>query len=189
MSLARFPIYGSIFLACLSISGCKSEIDKFKPEDYFTESQKKSILMQLVLKTSDKPSGNLTASEIEAYYQQEAFTCTWHFVHEKNGSFFFFVSHPAPSLYDKRAGIGGKFKTDDYLHIKGFKEVFRTFKMKPSVLQKKGGVLFEKMVNGQDLSPYYPNRNSDKDEWIEFPDQLNYYDSLSQSWKMRLILN
>jgi hypothetical protein len=40
------------------------------------------------------------------------------------------------------------------------------------------------MVNGEDLSAYYPNANQ-KEEWIEFPDQLNYYDSISQSWKMK----
>jgi len=178
-------LLGSLFV----LFSCNLEKDKFKPEDYFTESQKKAIEIQLVLKTAKKPEGSLTGPEIEAYYREQAITIRWHYAHEKNGIYYFLISRPAPSLYEKRAAIGGSFTSPDNLHIKAFKEVFQTFKMKPEILLTKGAVLFEKMVNGQDLKSYYPNKNNNKEEWIEFPDDINYYDSVTQSWKMKLVTN
>jgi hypothetical protein len=141
--------------------------------------------MQLVLRTCKPPEGTLSQPEVEAYYREQAMTYQWHFAHEKDGGFYFLISRPAPSLYGKRIAIGGFFSSPDQMHIKGFKEVFHTFKMKPEVMLKKGGFLFEKMVNREKLEPYYPNRNQAKEEWIEFPDELIFYDSTSQSWKTR----
>ena len=186
MILKRFePIQLSILLFILAVSfwSCSGEDSRYKPEDYFTSGQMEAIKLQLVLKTCKKPEGNLTMPEIEAYYQEEAKTYQWHFAHETDKGFYFLISRPAPSLYGKRSAIGGFFSTPDHMQIRGFKEIFHTFKMKPAELIKNGGVLFEKMVNGQDLRPFYHSRAKDKEGWIEFPDELNYYDSTSQSWK------
>jgi hypothetical protein len=187
MILKRFqPIQLSTFLIFLAVSllSCSSEDSRYKPEDYFTSGQMEAIKLQLVLRTCKKPESNLSMPEIEAYYQEEAKTYQWHFAHETDKGFFFLISRPAPSLYGKRSAIGGFFSTPDNMQIHGFKEIFHTFKMKPDELVKRGGILFEKMVNGQDLRPYYHSRAKDQEGWIEFPDNLNYYDSTSQSWKM-----
>jgi len=177
------PICLLILLSFLTFA-CKDEKPKTKPGDYFSNSQKEALLSEIVLKTAKLPESVGAKSEIEAYYQSQNKAYQWHFAHEKNGNVFFFVSRPAPSLYGKRTGIGGFLKTSNHITISGFKEVFHTFKMKPAVLLSKGATLFEKMVNGEDLSSFYPNANQ-KEEWIEFPDQLNYYDSTSQSWKIK----
>ena len=189
MHFKRFKlIQKSVFVFAIALASfaCSNEDSRYKPEEYFTSGQMEAIKLQLVLKTCKKPEGVLTMPEIEAYYQEEGKTYQWHFAHETDKGFYFLISRPAPSLYGKRSAIGGFFTTPDHMQIRGFKEIFHTFKMKPDELMKNGGILFEKMVNGQDLRPYYHSRAKDKEGWIEFPDDLNYYDSTSQSWKMRL---
>ena len=92
-AVKRFYPIIFIGLLLLTISNSCTEKDtKANPEDYFTESQKKAILMQLVLKTASKPKGNPEHSEIEAYYQSEAQAYYWHFAHEKDGRFYFYIS-------------------------------------------------------------------------------------------------
>jgi hypothetical protein len=169
----------------LTLVGCKEAPFKTRPSDYFTASQEASIKMELVRKTARKPEGNPEPMEVEAYFQEQLKNCQWHFAHEKNGGFYFLISRPAPSLYGKRTGIGGFFSSPDRMAIKGFREHFHMFKMKPEDVVSRGAVLFEKMVNGEDLTPYYHDRKSEKEAWIEFPDDLVYYDSLAQKWMMR----
>ena len=181
----RICVLWMAILLHMGFSGCKEVAFKTKPSDYFTASQEASIKLELVRKTARKPEGNPGPMEVDAYYQEQLKTCQWHYTHEKNGGFFFFISRPAPSLYGKRTGIGGFFTSPDHMAIQGFKEYFHTFKMKPEDLESRGAILFEKMVNGEDLRPYYHNRNSDKESWIEFPDDLVQYDSSAQEWKIR----
>jgi hypothetical protein len=166
-------------------TACRNEIQKSKPEDYFTKSQTESLLHQIVKKTSKKPESSFTESEKETYYQQVAKTYQWHFAHQENGGYYFLVSRPAPSLYGKRTAIAGFFRSVDGMQIQGFKEEFHLFKMKPDKMLEKGSLLFEKMVNREDLSLYYPQNQKNDEEWIEFPDALNQYDSATQEWKTK----
>jgi hypothetical protein len=155
-----------------------------RPEDYFSAGQQKSLLLQLVLKTT-KPDHAMQEAELSAWYQEQLNKTEWWFAHEKDGGFYFLITRPAPSLYGKRMAIGGFFRSPDQMRIQGFKEQFHTFKMKPEVLREKSALLFEKMVNGEDLSPYYHSRAKTGEEWIEFPDDLFQYDSLKGAWVMR----
>lgn len=142
--------------------------------------------MQLVLKTCRKPEGLQSKEEVEEYYKTELQTYFWHYAYEKGGLMYFFLSKPAPSLYGKRTGIAGSFKSQDRMSIKSYREVFRTFKLSPSELEERGRILFEKMVNGKDLTGYQPGGKECKNkEWIEFPDKMNYYDESAQSWKIQ----
>ena len=143
--------------------------------------------MQLVLKTAKKPEVLSAANEIETYYQNEMKTYFWHYVYRKDDRFYFFISRPAPSLYGKRTGIGGSFVSENNLNVKSYIESFHTYKLPYTDLEKKGQLLFEKLVSGADLSGYQPGgkfaRNS---EWIEFPNASHYFDAKSQSWKTRI---
>jgi hypothetical protein len=177
---------GAFFLLFAS---CKQEPSKSKPSDYFTTGQEKELLMQLDKRVGEKPDLTLSSPEQDAWYQEMAKTYQWHFVHESPEGFYYLISRPAPSLYGKRAALGGWFSSKDHLTIQNYREIFHTFKMKPEDLLKKSAVLFEKMVNREDLSSYYPNRNKENEEWIEFPDELNYYDTAAHAWKMRIPQN
>lgn len=96
------------------------------------------------------------------------------------GDIYLLVSRIAPSMYVKRVGTGIHFSmpADSITH---YNEVFRTWKMPEDELAKKGGMLFSKMVRGEDLRPFYP-QNSGKEEYIEFPDANVRFDTLRRIW-------
>jgi hypothetical protein len=177
----KWFFFRSLFVATFLYS-CSEEKVKTSPDDYFSAGQKESLLKEIVRKTAKKPEGNISVAEREAYYQSKFRQYQWHFAHQSTKGFFFLVSRQAPSLHGKRVAIGGLFQSPDQMHILGFKEVFHTFKMKPNDLLRKSSVLFEKMVNDDDLSPYFPQNQKDEEEWIEFPDARSRYDSASQTW-------
>ena len=177
-----FPLAGFCLLLFFS---CSSPAETgSRPDHYFSSGQQKSLLLQLVKKTA-KPDKAMQNAELSAWYQDQLNTTEWWFAHKKNDGFYFLLTRPAPSLYGKRMAIGGFFRSPDQMSIQGFREYFHTFKMKPDVLREKSALLFEKMVNGEDLSPYYHSRAKAGEEWIEFPDDLFQYDSLKSEWVMK----
>ena len=96
------------------------------------------------------------------------------------GDVYLLVSRIAPSLKIKRVAIGIhlRMEGDSITH---YNEVFRTWKMEEAALAQKGGMLFDLLVKGKDLSPYYP-QNSGKEEYIEFPDEHTRFDTEKRVW-------
>lgn len=109
----------------------------------------------------------LPVFKLEAYYV-------------KADTHFFMVSRPAASLYEKRVCIAGKLAYATDGSLSHYEEVFWTFKMKLPQLKEKSSFLFDLMVRGKDLSPYYPQNTTE--EWIEFPDPKNRYDAVDRRW-------
>ena len=169
----------------MACSGNSATSENANPSQYYSKGQAQLLLKQIVEKTAKKAENQQNSSEKTQYIEDQTRQYIWHYAYKQDGGTYFLVSRPAPSLYGKRVGIGGFFRTPDNLRITGFKEVFHTFKMKPELLSKKSAILFEKMVNHEDLSSFYPNPEKENDPWIEFPDALNQYDSLSQSWVLQ----
>lgn len=99
---------------------------------------------------------------------------------ENTGYTYLLVSRVAPSLAAKRVATGIKLRLEGD-SIVYYNEVFRTWKMPEQELAEKAGMLFEKMVRGQDLSPYYP-QNSGQEEYIEFPDPHTHFDEQKRRW-------
>jgi hypothetical protein len=96
------------------------------------------------------------------------------------GDVYLLVSRIAPSLKLKRVAIGIHLRMEGD-SIAYYNEVFRTWKMEEEVLAKKGGLLYNLMAKGKDLSPYYP-QNSGKEEYIEFPDEHTRFDAEKRTW-------
>lgn len=111
----------------------------------------------------------LTKHRIDLYYRDA-----------RTGDIYLLVSRIAPSLTVKRVatGIHMRMEGDSVTY---YNEVFRTWKMPEPELAEKSGMLFEKMVRGQDLSPYYP-QNSGNEDYIEFPDPNTYFDVEKRRW-------
>ncbi|NBP71274.1 MAG: hypothetical protein EBR30_13930 [Cytophagia bacterium] len=114
----------------------------------------------------------LTRHRFEAYYI------------DKDRQHYFLVSRPAPSLVEKRVSTGGKMKFDEDGKLIEYEEVFRTWKMVPDTLKKRSMMLFDKMVKNEDLSPFY-TKNSNGVDYIEFPDDINYYDKSGRRWRLK----
>ncbi|HMN90369.1 MAG TPA: hypothetical protein PKD70_08675 [Saprospiraceae bacterium] len=103
----------------------------------------------------------------------------------KTGDIYFLTSRIAPSIKVKRVAIGGKLRRDEQGKVVYYEEVFRTWKMEEPEMKEKSGMLFVKMLKGEDLSLYYPE-NSGKEEYIEFPNQDVYFDVAQRVWASRL---
>ncbi len=101
-----------------------------------------------------------------------------------DGYQYFLVSRIAPSVKEKRVATGGRLKLDGATgDIVGYEEIFRTWKMEEPVFTSRTALLFEKMVSGEDLSPYYTVNTGDSSLYIEFPDEHTIYDKQQRVWK------
>ncbi len=111
----------------------------------------------------------LAKHRIDLYYRDE-----------RTGDIYLLVSRIAPSLTVKRVATGIHMRLEGD-SIAYYNEVFRTWKMPEPELAEKARMLFEKMVRGQDLSPYYP-QNSGNEDYIEFPDPNTRFDVEKRRW-------
>jgi hypothetical protein len=107
--------------------------------------------------------------DLEKYYKTE------------NNKIYFLFTRIAPSIKLKRVALGGYVSFDEDGNITDLEEVFRTWKKEPKDLQPVADMLFEKMIYGEDLTPYYPE-NSGEEEVIEFPNAEVYYDKNKKTW-------
>lgn len=122
-------------------------------------------------------------SRYNEYYNKESlrYELIFYGQNPKTGAEFFTYLRPAPSIHEKYVAIGGEVLREKNEVIK-LTEHFRTWKMTREDLLPKAGILFGKMVKGEDLTPYYPE-NSGDEEFIQFPNKSNYYSTEEKRWK------
>lgn len=108
-----------------------------------------------------------------------------HYYDAESNHTYLLVSRIAPSLQVKRVATGIKFRMEGD-SIAHYEEIFRTWKMPEEELAQKGGLLFDKMTKGEDLSPYY-SVNSGEEEYIEFPDEHTSYNVEKRAWESEQI--
>ena len=87
----------------------------------------------------------------------------------------------APSLHEKKVAIAGNIRYDENANIESIEEIFRTWKMLVPELKEKSDMLFQLLLDGKDLSPYY-TENSKGVEYIEFPSEHVKYDTEKRLW-------
>lgn len=102
-------------------------------------------------------------------------------VDSETGFTYFLATRPAPSLSVKRVAIGGRFISDSQDSLLHYEEIFRTWKLEEADLTAKSSFLFQKMVEGTDLTPWTPEY-SGVEEYIEFPNSLITYDPQLRQW-------
>lgn len=180
-----FFLFGIGFLALFF--SCNRQSD-YSYINYSAQLEKDAILSRILPYTSPLPPGaTLTTRftpEYEAYYKSEAVKYQWKYYYiSDNGTHYFALSRTAPSRFKKRILIAGKFTLGTDNTLENYEEVFWTFKMPEEELDKKGLLLFEKMVKGENLQEYYPGKKGNE-EWIEFPDDKTTYDKNKKRWKM-----
>ncbi|MBL7872865.1 MAG: hypothetical protein JNM78_14710 [Cyclobacteriaceae bacterium] len=118
----------------------------------------------------------------DSYYKRAA--ADYSFINlskSKDGSYAFLISRPAKSITPMFEGIGGRFKLDENDSLIVYDEVFRTWKMPFNDLVERGGFLYSRMINGEDLTLFYSINAGDK--YIEFPDDRFTFDKKLRRWK------
>lgn len=126
---------------------------------------------------------NKFESRFDEHYVQIASDHRLELLHNdsESGFTYFLASRIAPSLHVRRVAIGGRYQFNDQDSLVHYEEIFRTWKMDETELTVKSGFLFQKMLDGEDLTPWYPE-NSGEEEYIEFPNSLVTYDIQLRRW-------
>jgi len=171
-----------ILLFLILFSACsKPNIDVHQ----ITLKEQRTIILSIIRYMGHLPKKgshlNKFDSQFDEYYSKLALDYTLEAYHADSEYEYILTSRVAPSLKIKKIAIGIKLKRDKNGQILFYEEVFRTWKFVEEEMIEKGQMLFVKMIQGKDLSPYYP-QNSGKEEYIEFPDERVKFDIKERRW-------
>lgn len=178
------------FLAAVVVFAAACETKpKYDPLTYLDASEKEKVHLAVVReigKIPEKANDSTRHSKVyDDYYRELASKHQLkHYFIAENGEHFFLEWRPAPSLQQKFVATGGKLRLDEDGKLVAFEEVFRTWKMQPDTLARRGLLLFDRMVKGESLSQF-ETINSKGVEFIEFPDENVFYDTVSGQWKSK----
>lgn len=167
------------------LSSCQPQESRYDPNNRLDPKEKQAIITTLVRYAVGKPK-NVTDEQkfnvmYDSFYLAQARKIKLEHYYPKGEDFYFLISKPAPSLVEKRNATGGRFRLDDRSELIEYEEIFRTWKMVPDTLRRRSYFLFNKMVEGESLDPWY-TKNSGGVEYIEFPDDVNSFDVQSRKW-------
>jgi hypothetical protein len=166
------------------LTGCDQR--DFSPDTYVTKAEQKVIIEKIVRYTAKLPptANNDTKfeSEHDEYYKAvaEDYDIRSYFI-GKDSVHYLLVTRAARSIKPMRESIGIKLTYNTSGDLKTYEEVFRTWKMPEETMNERYPVLFELMVEGEDLSAYYPKNKGD--QYIEFPDGRFYFDVDERRWR------
>ncbi|MBK9630486.1 MAG: hypothetical protein IPO62_05380 [Saprospiraceae bacterium] len=160
----------------------------YQPSQYFDTEGQDSILKEIIhfVAPMPKKADHQTKfdSIFDEHYQlQQKFHQIIAIYHSPKveDQFYLLIKRPASSIYEKYVGIGIILELNEQKQLSVYEEKFRTWKMDDANLQKKGMLLFDLMVHGKDLKPYY-TKNSKGEEYIEFPDDETHFDKVERKW-------
>jgi hypothetical protein len=175
-----------LFLVLMILFSCERG-SKYDPDKSLHEKEQRQILLTSIRYMGHLPkkANHLTKFDAvyDEYYSKLALDYTLEAYYTKGGFEYFLASRIAPSLKVKKVAIGVKMKRTPDGQLEYYEEVFRTWKFEIPEMLEKALMLFDKMVKGEDLSPYYPH-NSGEEEFIEFPDAKVYFDVEERRWKI-----
>jgi hypothetical protein len=157
-----------------------NQIDQLSEDDVF--SFKSSIIRFVGRKPEDASHENKFNAYFDGHYLEQTQTHTLRYYAKEEGKEYFVLTRIAPSVQLKYVAIGGFVVFDENNEVKEIEEVFRTWKKIPEELDSINNILFQKMVNGDDLSPYY-TKSMGQDAYIEFPNDEVWYDKKSNTWE------
>jgi hypothetical protein len=177
--------YIYILLFTLSLFSCKKEILS-NPSDYLTNEENLAFKENIVRYFEGLPKNVSHEKKWDtinnSYYQRKVKEAELiHYYKNEDGFIFFAISKIAPSLKLKKVATIGKLKIEKD-SIVYYEEICRTWKMELPELNLKSKILFDKIVLGKNIEEYY-TKNSQPEFWIEFPDDLTYYDTEKRVWK------
>ncbi|MBT1698657.1 hypothetical protein KK083_17320 [Fulvivirgaceae bacterium PWU4] len=178
----------TLLIVVIALLAACTKDNNYDPNAHLTPTQKDAIITTIVRYAAGSPDAvnNIEKfkPEYDSFYMVKQSKIRFERFFPEDDYFYFLISQPAPSLYEKRHATGGRFKLNDKGELTEYEEIFRTWKMVPDTLQRRSYMLFDKMVKQEDLQQYY-TKNSGGVDYIEFPDDRTYYDKQTRSWKAR----
>lgn len=185
ITMKLYIVYLGIII--IALFSCENK-PKYSPDKYLTEKEQSQILYTTIRYLGHLPKKGTHENKFDAvfdeYYSKLVLDFDFEAYYQENGFEYFLVSRIAPSLKVKKVAVGVKMKRSPIGELEYYEEVFRTWKFEIPEMQEKGLMLFDKMVKGEDLSPYYI-QNTAPEEFIEFPDDKVYFDVEGKRWKVK----
>lgn len=174
-----------IVFVCLVLMSCSKG---YTPSEHLSAKEQDELMWKIIRYLAKPPEG-LTKPErfykgYDPYYQEQQARYRLDSYYMDDNTHYFLVSRIAPSIHEKRVATGGVAKFDENGKLIEYEEVFRTWKMKDADLKVKAGKLFDLMVKGESLEKYQTKFTA-PEEYIEFPDDINYFDKSEREWKQR----
>jgi hypothetical protein len=173
----------SIFIGCSS----GNENLELNPSAYLSQEEQSEFMYSISRYICHLPKkatyDNRFDAKYDSVYRAEVsrHSLVFYYHEPKTGIMYFATKRIAPSLKVKYVLTAGKFKPGEGDPLNDYEEVFRTWKMEEPELIEKSQLLFTKMVNGEDLTPFY-SENSNGVEYIEFPDKEVSYNKEHRKW-------
>jgi hypothetical protein len=183
----------NIFLAVLyfSLFSCTEKKPLITdPNHYMTVDAQETFKYQLVRYFEKLPKrvnhDTKFDSVYDSIYRAKASRANLLFIYKNdvNEDIYFAISKIAPSISQKKVAIIGKVRFEENDSIAFYEEKIRTWKMTEQELYQKTLLLFETYINNQDLTPYL-TKNSGPEFYIEFPDELNFYNTEKRMWETK----
>jgi hypothetical protein len=177
----------SFFIVIFLLIACKKEPKNSTPEHYLTAKEVDSFKFKISRYIQRLPKLATAETKFDKKFDQEYRTSSkesdllFYYKDEQN-TIYFAIAKIAPSVKLKKTATVGKLKLNENDSILFYKEEFRTWKMEPKELKEKTQMLFTKFINKEDLSEYF-TVNSNPEYYIEFPDEMTTFDTISRSWK------
>jgi len=181
-------VFRFLLLAAMAACFACGQSARYEPESSLSPARQKQFLYAIARYTAKLPKRVTHQDKFDArhdgYYREEMKKYTVEAYHVgPDSTHFFLISRPAPSLREKRVAIGGRLRYDGKGNIARYEEVFRTWKMEKEELARKSGVLFQTLVQTGNVDAYLPHKT--EEDWVEFPDQRNYFDVADRRWKIK----
>ena len=182
----NFKGFNSVLLgaAALLLASCGGN-GSTDPQQFLSENEQEAFKNEIARYVHKLPNratnDNKFEKEFDEYYTTKSkFTTLDNYYKGAGDTVFFQVSKIAPSMKVKKVATAGKLLTDSSGKITYYEEVYRSWKMEEPELAKKSKELFDLLIAGKDLKPYYTENS--KEEYIEFPDKNNSYDASKRVW-------
>ncbi len=183
--MKNFTILLMLLLAVACNNKNQVKLEEFQVNKYLDENAQSEFIQKIIYKAGKWPKSATAKTVKHAHFAEdfegEARMHTLKYYYPVGDTIYFAYWKIAPSIKEKYRMTAGKLVMGEDEPI-FYQELFRTWKFEPAIMEQKGAILFAKLLNGEDLTPYYIE-NSGEEEWIEFPDSETWWDMESEKWK------
>lgn len=191
---AKYYTFINIMVLTLLLVSCQespkanrslNQIHELSEEAQREFSQK--VIRYIGRKPEEASQENKFHAYFDEHYEKEikSMHLSHYFAHPIDGRVFFVYNRIAPSVQLKKVALGGYVSFNQHGEVKQLKEVFRTWKNIPEHIDSISTILFDKMIDGESLEPYW-TKNTNNFDFIEFPSDNVWYDTISFTWKSSL---